>query len=91
MFIFVDWKTAMTREEHKARHELLHKHFDELMADFIGDTGSLPSETNLLELMEWSYTQTQNPTSVEKAQNKAPLVLHKDWKKFYAIKSLERL
>lgn len=55
----------MTQEEHKARHELLHKHFDELMADFIGDTGSLPSETNLLELLKWSYAQTQNPASIK--------------------------
>lgn len=42
---------------------------DELMADFIGATGALPSETNLIELMEWSYAQTQNPTEQQDKEN----------------------
>lgn len=52
----------MTNEEHKQRHVELHKKFDELLADFIGHTGRLPSETNLIEFMNWSYRQTLDPT-----------------------------
>lgn len=46
---------------HKKRHILLHKNFDELMSDFICQTGKYPSDTTLIDLIEWSYTQTQNP------------------------------
>jgi hypothetical protein len=57
----------MTPEEHKDRHILLHQHFDELLADFIWQTDSLPSQTTLLELINWSYQQTLEPT--ENARN----------------------
>lgn len=36
--------TKMTPEEHKARHELLHKHLDELVADFVSLTDRLALE-----------------------------------------------
>ena len=49
-------------EIYKQRHIILHKRLDELMADFIDHTGSLPSKTTLFEFMEWSYQQTLNPT-----------------------------
>lgn len=52
----------MNKKEHKKRHRELHQRFDELLADFIGHTKKLPSETTLLEFMEWSYQQTKNPT-----------------------------
>lgn len=55
----------MTREEHIERHKLLHAHFDELIADWIGHTEKLPSETSVRELMQWSYEQTLNPTEAE--------------------------
>jgi len=48
--------------EHRARHQALHKSFDELLADFIGHTQALPSKTTIIELLEWSYQQTINPT-----------------------------
>ena len=51
----------MTRDEHIERHKLLHKHLDELIADFIDHTGKLPSKTNLIEFMEWSNQQTIEP------------------------------
>ena len=54
-----------TPEEHKARHIELHKALDELIADFIGHTSKLPSDTSLMELMKWSHRQTLNPTEVE--------------------------
>ncbi len=52
----------MTKEEHQARHVELHKKFDELLADFIGHTNSLPSQTSLMEFMTWSHEQTIHPT-----------------------------
>ena len=55
----------MKPKEHKERHILLHKHFDELLADFIDHTGNLLSKTTLMELMEWSYRQTQMPDEKE--------------------------
>lgn len=70
---FVVYDTS-TPEGHKARHELLHKMLDELVADWVNHTVhagdfqdasielKLPSNTFLSELMEWSYQQTQNPT-----------------------------
>ena len=56
---------SMTREEHIQRHKELHKHFDELLADYLRHTNKLPSEMNVLELMTWSYEQTKNPTEEE--------------------------
>lgn len=54
----------MIDEKHRLRHEALHKNFDELIADFIGHTGKLPSKTTAMELMDWSHKQTINPTEV---------------------------
>lgn len=51
----------MTKTEHIERHELLHKHLDELIADFITHTGGLPSKTTLMAFMHWSYQQTIEP------------------------------
>lgn len=55
----------MTREEHKKRHRQLHRYLDELVGDFIQHTEGLPSKTTVLELMEWSHVQTEDPTSNE--------------------------
>lgn len=55
----------LTREEHIARHKLLHAHFDELVADWIGHTKKLPSKSTVRELMEWSYQQTIDPAEDE--------------------------
>jgi hypothetical protein len=51
----------MTPEEHKARHKKLHRSFDELVADFIKHSEKLPSKVTVLELIMWSYKQTQEP------------------------------
>lgn len=53
----------MNFEEHKKKHKELHKALDELSADFITHTGKRPSQTTLIELMEWSHKQTVEPTS----------------------------
>jgi len=49
-------------QAHIQRHILLHQYLDELLADFIIHTNKLPSKTKIIELMEWSYQQTQKPT-----------------------------
>lgn len=55
----------MTKEGHKQRHVELHQSLDELLADFIGHTGRLPSETPLSDFVLWSYEQTVSPTEQE--------------------------
>ena len=55
----------MNKKEHIARHIMLHKKFDELLADFIRHTDKLPSKTNLMEFLEWSHQQTIDPDEEE--------------------------
>jgi len=52
----------MTHSEHRKRHIELHHAFDELLVDYIlhNSKGSIHDE--ILMLMRWSNTQTQNPT-----------------------------
>ena len=56
----------MTPEEHRARHRHLHKALDELIADYLDhqpiERFRFLSETTVMELMEWSFQQTRNPT-----------------------------
>lgn len=54
----------MNQKEHKQRHVQLHKKFDELLADFIGHTGRLPSQTSLIDFLNWSYQQTISPSEL---------------------------
>jgi len=51
----------MTLKEHQNRHKKLYASFDELLADFIQHTGKRPSETTVMELIEWSHSQTISP------------------------------
>lgn len=46
-------------EGHRQKHIQLHNQLDILVADFIANTKKLPSKTTIMELMEWSYKQTQ--------------------------------
>lgn len=55
-------KTKMTKEEHIKRHIELHKSLDELLADFMNHTKKSLTKTNLMEFMNWSYSQTIEPT-----------------------------
>ena len=53
---------TLTPEEHKARHELLHKNLDELVADWRQHNPNVfPSKCTVLQLMKWSHGQTINP------------------------------
>jgi hypothetical protein len=49
-------------KKHKERHILLHKHLNELLADFLKHTGKLPSKTSIISFIKWSYEETKNPT-----------------------------
>jgi len=51
----------MEIEEHKRIHKELHAALDQLVADWISQTGKYPSKSTVLELMEWSHQQTINP------------------------------
>lgn len=55
----------MKAEEHKERHRMLHEYFDELLADWITHTKKRPSRGTVLELIEWSAKQVENPESDE--------------------------
>ena len=52
----------MTIMHHRNRHILLHRHLDEVLADFMNTTHKLPSDTTVTELVEWSHKETINPT-----------------------------
>lgn len=52
----------MTKEEHRQHHIKLHAALDELLADWITETGSLPSQKTVMDLAKWSHEQTKNPT-----------------------------
>jgi hypothetical protein len=56
----------MTTEEHKARHEQLHKSLDELLADFTTHTGKLFSDTPIMDLIVWSHSQTIAPIDLKR-------------------------
>jgi len=46
-------------QTHQERHIFLHKCLDELLADFIRNTGRLLSDTNLVDFLNWSHLQTK--------------------------------
>jgi hypothetical protein len=48
-------------EKHRRHHVELHNGLDDLLADFISHTGKLPAKTSILELLKWSYKQTEDP------------------------------
>ena len=52
----------MNIEEHKKRHQELHRELDELLADYISRDSSHHVTDKIIELLEWSFKQTQNPT-----------------------------
>lgn len=65
----------MDKKEHQARHQMLHEHLDELVADFIGVTGALPSKTNLMDFIRWSHEQTKDPVEPNAGLTRDPILL----------------
>ncbi len=52
----------MEKQKHIEYHKQLHKCLDELAGDFFAQTGKMPSKSSVMDLMEWSCKQTENPT-----------------------------
>lgn len=50
-------------KRHRERHIELHRNLDELCADWAAHQpmGKLFSNSTIMELIEWSHKQTQNP------------------------------
>jgi len=46
-----------SEEEHLERHKLLHKCFDELLADWISHDESVGLSNRIGELVDWSHKQ----------------------------------
>lgn len=55
-------KNMKTYEQHRYRHVELHRAFDELLADWICETESLPSKSTVMDLFNWSHEQTEHPS-----------------------------
>ena len=55
---------ALAAEEHRQRHQALHRALDELLADFVahGDPLSGMLSRPIADLLQWSHAQTQTPT-----------------------------
>lgn len=51
-----------TRLQHKRRHVELHRNLDELVADWIWVTGNIPSDSSVMDLMQWAFEQTKTPS-----------------------------
>lgn len=62
---------------HRERHVLLHRMLDELMADYISKTGRRLGNSTLLDLMDWSHSQTISPTTEDAVLH--PVGREKDW------------
>jgi len=52
----------MTSDEHKARHLMLHRNLDELLADWLTHEPTASIDRPLIDLMKWSCEQTKEPT-----------------------------
>ena len=59
----------MNKKEHIKRHKELHKELDELVADFILETGEDLTDSSIMDLIEWSFEQTKNPNVIIKKIN----------------------
>jgi hypothetical protein len=64
----------MTRDEHKARHVMLHQHFDELLADYLyHNREARPSTMSMMDFLKWSYQQTIEPAELKPLEVASPI------------------
>jgi len=49
------------KKEHIKRHKMLHRYFDELVADYVNHTNEFLAGASIMDLMEWSSKQTKCP------------------------------
>lgn len=52
----------LTKEQHKKRHQLLYRHLDELIADWMRHTQKPVLDQPIIELLKWSAEQMKDPT-----------------------------
>lgn len=59
----------MTSEQHKKRHEELHKNLDELFADYITHHPNQRGFTSMsiMQLLNWSAKMAENPDHEERS------------------------
>ena len=53
-------------ERHKTQHKISHEHLNYLVADYIAHIGKQLTKTTLLEFVEWSCSQTLDPSEIER-------------------------
>ena len=53
------------RDKHKRKHKLLHKYFDELLADFIAHNPGPVFGRTVLDVAKWSHAQCENPYEID--------------------------
>ena len=51
----------MTQAEHAALHTKMHMVLDSLVAHYITSTKKLLTESSILDLINWSFLQTEEP------------------------------
>lgn len=54
-------KLKITHARHLAVHKKLHEALDRLLADWIQETGVLPTRASVGDLIDWSHKQTTDP------------------------------
>jgi hypothetical protein len=53
----------MTLDDHRERHQELHRRLDELIADYLTQVkGAMLTTSSLMDLVKWSNRQTIAPT-----------------------------
>lgn len=62
LMLNIDFVKIPDRDLHIRKHVELHEAMDELLVDMMRHTMQLPSKTSVMQLMEWSYKQTLDPT-----------------------------
>ena len=56
---------VLDREAHVRRHQELFAMLEELTVDWLRHAGKMPHEGTALDLMDWAFKQTTDPTERE--------------------------
>jgi len=63
--IWEDPSTEVEKKDHQKRHQILHSHLDELLADYLWHHyKALPSKITCEMLMKWSKRQTESTSGL---------------------------
>jgi len=66
-----DDMSFLTLDQHLERHVELHKMLDELVTDYINNTNNNLSNSSIMDLIQWSYSQTKPETISSKDEDYA--------------------